>query len=56
MHIIVIGAGGTGGYFGALLMGQEQGLSLPFNTVIYAALKPYTNGVLSQVQEKIRLL
>ncbi len=26
-------------------MGQEQGLSLPFNTVIYAALKPYANGV-----------
>ncbi len=26
-------------------MGQEQGLSLPYNTVIYAALKPYANGV-----------
>ncbi|MHB8596169.1 MAG: 2-dehydropantoate 2-reductase [Ktedonobacteraceae bacterium] len=27
-------------------MGQEQGLSLPCNTVIYATLKPYANGVL----------
>ena len=25
-------------------MGKEQGLSLPFNTAIYAALKPYANG------------
>jgi len=27
-------------------LGQEQGMSLPFNTAIYAALKPYANGVL----------
>jgi 2-dehydropantoate 2-reductase len=27
-------------------LGQEQGMSLPFNTAIYAALKPYANGPL----------
>jgi hypothetical protein len=27
-------------------LGQEQGMSLPFNTAIYAALKPYANGIL----------
>ncbi|HLZ57268.1 MAG TPA: 2-dehydropantoate 2-reductase [Ktedonosporobacter sp.] len=26
-------------------LGQEQSLSLPFNSAIYAALKPYTNGL-----------
>ena len=27
-------------------LGQEHGMSLPFNYAIYAALKPYTNGAL----------
>lgn len=27
-------------------LGKEYNLSLPFNYVIYAALKPYTNGTL----------
>lgn len=25
-------------------LGHEHGMSLPFNSVIYAALKPYANG------------
>ena len=59
MRMVVIGAGGTGGYFGGVAyvtshiealngtmvrLGQEHGMSLPFNYAIYAALKPYTNG------------
>jgi ketopantoate reductase len=27
-------------------LGKEHNLSLPFNSAIYAALKPYTNGAL----------
>ena len=56
MRIAVVGAGGTGGYFGGQRLeleslkgevvrrGREHGIEMPLNFAIYAVLRPYVDG------------
>ena len=42
MRLLMVGAGGIGGYFGACF--AATGIEVPVVRILYAALKPYLDG------------